>query len=124
MLCIDLSRKVVLNTSTPPSLCAVNPLGIDVVRIRDPFGAYTFITAFIVSLSIDSSLIVYCTPTLTWFASVFVRGTKLELLTEIDILSLFCANDCVTLVSGKKLKHDRAMTKRTIDFGEWDIIAI
>jgi hypothetical protein len=113
-----LSTNVVLRTCSPPSPCAVNPLGIDVVRISDPFGAYTFITAFIISFSTDSSSIVYSTPTLTWFASVFVRGTKLELLTEMDNLSLICANDCVTLVVERKPKSDKTKTSIMRHFGK------
>jgi hypothetical protein len=42
----------------------------------------------------------------------------------MDILSLFCANDCVMLVDEKKLKDDKTKTNKMIDFGEWDIIAI
>jgi hypothetical protein len=42
----------------------------------------------------------------------------------MDILSLFCANDWLKLVGGKKLKNDKANTNKMIDFGEWDIVVI
>src|SRR5688500_19227688 len=46
-----------------------------------------------------SSSRVYSTLTLTWFASVFVRGTKLEFTTEISVDSSFCEKDSVTLMN-------------------------
>jgi hypothetical protein len=36
----------------------------------------------------------------------------------MDILSVICADDCVTLVREKKLRNDKAKTNKMIDFGE------
>jgi hypothetical protein len=61
----DLSLKVVFSDCTPPSPSAVNPVGNEVVRRSDPFGANTAITAFIILFFKDSSSTVYFTFTLT-----------------------------------------------------------
>jgi hypothetical protein len=121
----DMSRKVVFSDCTPPSLAAVNPLGNEVVRRSDPFGANTAITAFIILFFSDSSSIVYFTFTLTWFASVFVRVTKLELPNEITIPWLFCANEeCVETVVAYRTKTDKTKPNRIIYLVKLNIVFI
>jgi hypothetical protein len=124
-LSIDLSWKLVLSNCTPPSLSAVKPLGNEVVFRNDPFGANTAITAFIILFFSDSSSTVYFTFTLTWFASVFVSGTKLELPNEIAIPWLFCANEeCVKTIVSHRTKIDKTKPNRTIYLVKLNIVFI